>query len=376
MHYHLELRDFILSHDNWEELLTADPYNLKISRDEDYIMFKYNQVASDFTIPLVREARGIIFRESDWECVCYAFNKFGNYGENYCPEIDWETVSIQEKVDGSLIKLWYDDGWHISTNGTIDAFKAELNDVKHPNFGQLFFKAIHQVFEDEYNFFEMLDRNFTYMFELTSPYNRVVIPYEETKLYFLGMRDMIFGEEMLPEGSYLSYYFTIPKRYSLRSLEDVQNAANKLSWYEEGYVVCDENFNRVKIKSPGYVKAHYARTNGVITTERLVQIVLDGEQEEFLIYASDYADELHKIENTMHKIANVSVETMKNVFGASYEFVTRGDYARDIVRYPAYMKDFLFHCFDEKIFWDYAKDWNAAKWVKAINEFNGGNNND
>ena len=125
--YKLELREFILSHDNWEELLTAEPYYLKISRDDEYIMFKYNQVFSDFNIPLVREARGIIFRESDWECVCHPFDKFGNYGESYCPEIDWKTTSVQEKVDGSLIKFWYDNGWHISTNGTIDAFKANLN---------------------------------------------------------------------------------------------------------------------------------------------------------------------------------------------------------------------------------------------------------
>lgn len=82
----------------------------------------------------------------------------------------------------------------------------------------------------------------------------------------------------------------------MQSLEDIQKAANSLPWDEEGYVVCDANFNRVKIKSPQYVMAHYARNNGVINTERLVQIVLDGEQEEFLVYASDYADELHKIE--------------------------------------------------------------------------------
>ena len=30
--------------------------------------------------------------------------------------------------------------------------------------------------------------------------------------------------------------------------------------------------------------AHYVRNNNTINTERLVQIVLDGEQEEFLIY--------------------------------------------------------------------------------------------
>lgn len=369
--YKLELRDFILSHDNWEELLTADPYNLKISRDDDYIMFKYNQVASDFSIPLVREARGIIFRENDLECVCHAFNKFGNYGESYCPDIDWSTASVQEKVDGSLIKIWFDNGWHISTNGTIDAFKAELNDVKYQNFGQLVIDAIRQAFKDYHKFFNMLDPNCTYMFELVSPYNRVVIPYDEIKLYFLGLRDMADGKEWMPEDSDVSYFFTVPKRYNLHSLEDVQNAANKLPWDEEGYVICDANFNRVKIKSPSYVMAHYARNNSVITTDILVQIVLDGEQEEFLTYASDYADDLHNVEDAMFDIAYMAADKMKELFNAR-EFETRGDYAREVKQYPNYMQDFLFHCFDSKIFWDYAKSWSVDRWVKAINEFNGG----
>ena len=367
--YKIELRDFILSHDNWEELLTNEPYYLKISRDDGYVLFKYNQVFSDFSIPLVREARGIIFRESDWECVCHPFDKFGNYGESYCPEINWETASVQEKVDGSLIKFWYDNGWHISTNGTIDAFKANLNDVKYQNFGQLVIDAINKVFINEYDFFDMLNPKCTYMFELVSPYNRVVIPYEEIKLYFLGMRGRTTGFECDAEILDMSSYFQIPKRYPLHSLEDVQKAANALSWDEEGYVVCDADFNRVKIKSPSYVMAHYVRNNNIISTERLVQIVLDGEQEEFLIYASDYVDELHDVEETMHKIASSSVESMKALFGASYEFANRGDYAREVVKRPAYMKDFLFHCFDNRIFWDYAKSWSIDRWVKAINDF-------
>ena len=372
--YKIELRDFILSHDNWEELLTAEPYYLKISRDNKYIMFKYNQISSDFSIPLVREARGIIFRESDWECVCHPFEKFGNYGESYCPDINWETASVQEKVDGSLIKFWYDDGWHISTNGTIDAFKAELGNIKYQNFGQLVLDAIRRVFDDEHRFFSMLDPECTYMFELVSPYNRVVIPYEKTELYFLGMRERQTGEEWDPEDLDESYFFKIPVRYSLRSLENVQAAANKLPWDQEGYVVCDENFNRVKIKSPSYVMAHYARNNNTISTERLVQIVLNGEQAEFLIYASDYADELHEVEEAMRKIANNSVESMKVLFGAQYEFSGRGDYAREVVKYPVYMKDFLFHCFDDRIFWDYAKNWSIDRWIKAIDEFKEGDN--
>lgn len=372
--YKIELRDFILSHDNWEELLTTDPYHLKISRDGEYIMFKYNQVFSDFNTPLVREARGIIFRESDWECVCHPFDKFGNYGESYCPEINWETASVQEKVDGSLIKFWYDNGWHISTNGTIDAFKANLNNVKYQNFGQLVIDAIYKVFKDEHEFFNMLDPKCTYMFELVSPYNRVVIPYEEVQLYFLGMRERDTGMEWNPEEMDETLYFKIPKRYTLHSLEDVQKAANALPWDQEGYVVCDADFNRVKIKSPSYVMAHYVRNNNTINIERLVQIVLDGEQDEFLIYASDYADDLRDVEDTMHEIARKSVESMKVLFGTQYEFESRGDYAHKVVKNPVYMRDFLFHCFDERIFWDYAKVWSIDRWIKAINEFKAGDN--
>ena len=365
--YHLELRDFILSHENWEELLTTDPYNLKISRDGDYIMFKYNQISSDFTIPLVREARGIIFRESDWGCVSHAFNKFGNWGENYCPNIDWNTASVQEKVDGSLIKFWYDNGWHISTNGTIDAFKAELNDAKYPTFGALVEDAM-PISWGAWE--ETADPKCIYMFELVSPYNRVVIPYKETKLYFLGMRDMEDGREWNPEDSDMSYAFEMPKRYPLHSLEDVQRAANALPWDQEGYVVCDTNFNRVKIKSGAYIMAHYARNNGVVNTERLVQIILDGEQEEFLTYASDYTDELKKAEEAMCEIGYKAFDKLKEIFNMK-EFENRGAYAREVMKCPTYMKDFLFHCFDSRIFWDYAKSWDTNKWVKAINELKG-----
>ena len=365
--YHLELRDFILSHENWEELLTTDPYNLKISRDGDYIMFKYNQISSDFTIPLVREARGIIFRESDWGCVCEKFTKFGNYGEPYCPDIDWATASVQEKVDGSLIGMFYDNGWHICTNGTIDAFKAELNDAKYPTFGALVEDAMPMSWGA---WEETADPKCTYMFELVSPYNRVVIPYEETKLYFLGMRDMEDGREWNPEDSDMSYAFEMPKRYPLHSLEDVQKAANALPWDQEGYVVCDRNFNRVKIKSGAYIMAHYARNNGVVNTERLVQIILDGEQEEFLTYASDYADELKKVEAAMYEIGYKAFDKLKEIFNMK-EFENRGAYAREVMKCPTYMKDFLFHCFDSRIFWDYAKSWDTNKWVKAINELKG-----
>ena len=40
----LKTQEFILAHENWRELLAAAPYNLKISEDDGFVLFKYNQI--------------------------------------------------------------------------------------------------------------------------------------------------------------------------------------------------------------------------------------------------------------------------------------------------------------------------------------------
>ncbi len=93
--YNTELGWFCAEHENWEELLTAEPYYIKIKEDGPYVIFNYDQLRSDFNNSMVREARGIIFRKGQWDNpVCWAFNKFGNYGESYAPEISWSTALV------------------------------------------------------------------------------------------------------------------------------------------------------------------------------------------------------------------------------------------------------------------------------------------
>ena len=71
-------------------------------------MFSYSQFVSDFTNPIVKACRGsIVSIENDVPyMVCTPFYKFGNYGENYTDEIDWESAVVRDKVDGCLIKLF------------------------------------------------------------------------------------------------------------------------------------------------------------------------------------------------------------------------------------------------------------------------------
>ena len=174
----MKLLDFINAYDNWEDLLSKPPYNISIKTDGKYKLLKYNQIESDFDYETVQEARGCIITQDfdgEWIYVCRPFKKFFNYGERWAAHIDWSYTLITEKIDGSLMKMWFHNGkWHLSTSGTIDAFKAPVNESKH-TFGELFEFILCrdiQSFAEEVN----LDPNFTYLFEMVAPEARIVIP--------------------------------------------------------------------------------------------------------------------------------------------------------------------------------------------------------
>lgn len=343
----LYLQKFFREHaDSWEELLTAAPYSLKIARDNGYMILKYNMTASDFSLPEVKEARGIIFREADKVCVCHPFNKFMNAEESNSElkEIDWASASVQQKIDGSLMKVWFDNGWHISTNGTIDAAKANAGaDIDGKTYRDLFVEAVPM---DITAFYGLLCKDYTYMFELVSPITQVVIAYPKTKLYLLGVRNNKDHQEYSPEGfTILRHHFDIPNRFPLHSYEDTKKAAEALNpehkIEDEGFVVCDKYYHRVKVKSPEYVKCHFIRNNNVITWDKIIDIVLTGDIEEFTIYAPDYKEKAYKVNDAIKWFKEKKIPYLITQINPA-QFATRKDYALEVKKYPLYVQPFLF----------------------------------
>ena len=362
--------EFCKTHENWAELLVLEPYFLKIKEDGDYIMFSYNQLYSDFTEKLVQEARGIIFKKNHWENpVCWAFNKFGNYGETWVEDIDWTTAFVSEKIDGSLIKVWWDGDWKISTNGTIDAFKAEVSDIRVSNFGTYFTETLLKYYPTCSNFLCELVSDFTYMFELVGPYNRVVVPYEEPAIYFLGARDKYTGEEFtcnsLTAGSLNMGRFKLPKQYPLTSLDECVKFAETFQWEQEGFVAADACGKRVKIKSPAYVMAHYARNNNVITRRHLINIIINNEIEEFLCYASDYKNELEKCKaliDNYYVIGNWFIKICQEA-----KKLPRTEYAAMVKTFPKIFQDLLFRNYVNVVSAEeYAAAWTESRWEENL----------
>ena len=99
---------FIAENQDWERRLT-DEYDLKIQHDDvenNIVIFNYG-IGSDFSLPIVQEARGIIIDLTGPDVMCWPFRKFGNWNESYADSIDWNYAVARQKIDGSLIKLFY-----------------------------------------------------------------------------------------------------------------------------------------------------------------------------------------------------------------------------------------------------------------------------
>ena len=295
----LKIQEFILAHDNWRELLAAAPYNLKISEDDGFVLFKYNQISSDFNEEICKEARGLILDTQDnFRVVRYAFRKFFNLGEPFAATIDWDTAMSNEKVDGSLLSVWFARGkWHLSTNGVIDAFKAELGGIgPYKTFGELFESAL------PLSTFEKFNRNKCWTFELVSPYNKVVIDYPETRVYLLSIRDMNTLEELSLEAVETiagACSLNVPQHYFLNNEAEFRRLVEQMPEGHEGIVVRDINGERVKIKTLLYFQMHKAKNNGVITLERIVDLIRANDHYEFLSYFQEYKPIFDNVQEQM-----------------------------------------------------------------------------
>lgn len=313
------LARYISTHENWRTELSEYPYFLRIAEEGRFAIFNYDMTQSasidgerrmcDFSLPEVQEARGIIIDTKTLDVVCWPFRKFGNYGEYYADSIDWSTARVQEKVDGSIMKLWNDgERWRVSTNSAI------TNDQP-VRFGShsltdLFWKAAEKQHLDT----DRLDPSETYIFELVSPDNTIVIEYPETAIYHIGTRSNVTGEERNEDIGIMR-----PASYPLHSLDACIDAAGKLNAggkvNREGYVVVDSHWNRVKVKSPDYVAVHHLLST--MSERKLIEAVLDGEADEIRSYYPQTKDAFDRYERAYARIIETTercLEEFRNMW--------------------------------------------------------------
>jgi hypothetical protein len=192
----------------------------------------------------------------------------------------------------------------VATNGTIDANKARTEGTK--SFYDIFMIAAKKQRLD----YNKLNPRKTYMFELVSPWNRLVIPYNYVKIYHIGTRDL---DSLLEEEVDLG--IEKPMLFDLSSLEDTLVAVSKLKG-KDGFVVVDSSDNRVKIKSPTYLLMHHLRGNGdapvPTTISKFISVLQKGEDTEILATFPEWAAVFTSLREEISRLIHDAVNYYKD----------------------------------------------------------------
>lgn len=356
----LKVLNLINQNSNWEEILSLSPYNIIIKKKYPFVLLKYNQLESDMSNEIVQECRGLILKQTNialtsnplipqYKVASMRFTKFFNYGQDEAATLEFP-CEASEKIDGSLIGVWFDEGtgWHVSTSGNIDSNDALLNVGEYRSYRDIFNLA----WDD--SFFDILDKEYTYIFELVSPYTKLVVPYKEPKLYLLSIRNNITLDEIdryyLPIISKQLFHDKIltPKSYICKSIKEVQIATNRLTENNEnyeGFVLCDKYFNRVKLKSPFYTELFFIRGEGNFSNKKILKLIMDEQDDDILAYFPEYREQFERVRRGLSKV----IQNIKDDINLAdkWKKLSKKDFAFNIKDFK--YKDVLFKAYDYQI---------------------------
>lgn len=289
----------------------VDELGLDCKVQDGKVLLNYSMIDSPKLNPIVQECRGLILYEDNWDVASMAFERFFNYGESGAADLgsDLSKCMVLEKLDGTMISLWWDRTalkWTVSTRGMVYA-EGSVGQLSTKKFSELFWEGF-QNSMGHCNL-EQFNPKLTYVFELTSLENRIVTPYSKTGVTLLTARNMTTLHE-LSRGAleHEAKRLGVPlvKTYDMSDWESLMKMQGQAPTFE-GYVVVRESqgsHRRVKVKNPAYLAI--SKLFGKGTTEKaLLELIKCGDWPEFLSYYPEYEKNVKHLQAVFQKLCDV-----------------------------------------------------------------------
>lgn len=292
----LEVQKFLHHHKSFDEL--TNQFGIKVNHhpEDERVILNYCQIESAHhkTHPVVRDCRGLVLSSKDYSVIARAFPRFFNLGEVEI-DFDWEDYVCQEKADGSLILLYHWNGdWHVNTRNSFGSAKVGESEF---TWRDLVSYSLPFFWKDK------LDKRFTYIFELCSPYNQVVKRHDNTHVKLLSIYEKYEGKTFEVAPNDLRYLATnlkldLVEEYKVegKDIEPILERIESEDPTNEGIVLRDCNNNRLKVKTKSYLRLHRAFMNGnLASTKNLVPVIMNHEIDELLAYWPFLQEKVDKI---------------------------------------------------------------------------------
>jgi hypothetical protein len=290
---------------------------------------KYHKTESPKFHPIVRQCRGTVLELPTFRIVARPFNRFFNLHKDVDGQegFTWNHFTAETKEDGTLIIAFnYEGRWLIKTGGSWALGNITANA---PTWQQAFFDILPVAN------FSVLDPAYTYMFELCTPYNKVVVKYDQPKVFLLGAINTSSGWEL--DHSVLDYIASRlgcarPTVFSCSGNSDLKRLVDSLSKgdVKEGFVLRDIACRRIKVKTAEYQALHHLKDNGnILLPRRLAALVLSSREKETLAVFPEMAGALSKVSADLYN----AMADVENLWWAHRQ-LSRKDFAIEIKDTP------------------------------------------
>lgn len=247
----------------------------------DYRLASYHDFFPENEDKNYSELRGLCFVNNNgtWERNIL-MQKFFNLGEtlNYqLEDVQYKKiVRIQDKADGSIINFIKLPNGNVVAKSkmSFESDQAIMAQEIYDNSKELQSLVL-----------SIMSDNKTAIFELISPFNQIVLPYNETKLVLLQIRDNASGKYLTKEAidSYLELH-----NYNVKAEEFELMPFEKLLELQlteqniEGWIVTLEDGQMLKIKTAWYFAAHHLTTSNITRENLLLELVLTDQLDDVL----------------------------------------------------------------------------------------------
>lgn len=310
----LHVWHYLLNH-TFRQLEDDHGVSARLSSDKTKLSLNYDQISSKSGDPVSEQCRGLIIRPSsvspfwkavvldndEWKDVCigeievvaWPMSRFYNHGDHHAAVVNWEDpgLRVYEKLDGTCIICYFDivqNRWRTATRSVSEAdlpINPNNPELGNTTFSGLFLKALVATREstsgkkidwvvDGPDKVVHLNKELTYVFELVSRFNQIVVDYPEPRVYLLAVRHTSSGDEIAIENIRLEHVLR-PRVWPLTDATSVAAFVDSTDPSQlEGAVVCDSQFRRLKLKNTAYVLAHRSKDAITSSPRNVIKAIL------------------------------------------------------------------------------------------------------
>lgn len=309
----------------------------------DKFSLNYDMVTAKPGDRVSEQCRGLVLRPVDaipvkgWEdaivgyteVLAWPMERFYNHGDVNAAAIDWSDkgLRVYEKLDGTMIVVYWDElhsKWYAATRAVPEADHPMNGDLDPMTFSDLFMLALRKTREnaegrvlpwakcslcgvshdeaahpdlpcpkddvtphdwsvvDGYDKIVHLNKELTYVFELTSPKNRVVVRYEVPRVTLLAVRHTQTGREFDIETIRLEHVQR-PLTWDFKNVSSLEAFVDNADPAKlEGAVVCDSRFRRLKVKNKTWIMSSRAKDMVMVSQRSAMRVVVSGKLDDVL----------------------------------------------------------------------------------------------